>query len=43
MWDESRVFFDESESGVGANQKLGERAETRADFDDVIAGLDIEQ
>ena len=43
MRHESRVFFDQSETRVRANQKLGERAKTRPNFHDVIAGLDVEK
>jgi hypothetical protein len=43
MRDEAAVFFDECEARFGSHKKLGERAESGSNFDNVIAGLNVEQ
>ena len=39
---EPPVFFDQREPDVVGGEKLGQRSQTGADFDHVVAGLDLQ-
>lgn len=41
--DEAGILFDDGQAGAPALDEPGERAKARADFDDVVFGLDLEQ
>ena len=43
MGNKARVFFDQSETARYGGEEFGEGTESRANLNDVVAGLDVEK